>query len=596
MTIQKYFTDQAYLPSVIKGFRERETQIELSQFIYDNLESFNPALAEAPTGSGKTLSYLIPVMEMGRRTIISTKTKQLMSQILNKDIKTVASIFGRDINVAALKGRRNYFCHYRYYKLIYSNQSYFPDVVEWFEYVFDNEIIEIPQGVFGYDVWERITADGHQCMGSKCEFQSVCSFYRAKDNANNAEIVITNHHLTAGDMTMKTESEFAGILEFADNVIFDEAHSLVDIYPLFAGTDVNLRWYSNLVKENRDILSPKEFATATAMYTMMLENFNEAREQYHDHEEEICKFVDFVNLIFSDKDAEDAEDALKKLNDNYKKLTGDVEGVRVCDAGGGTINAKFIPLTAGDNFREGIKKLCASPLFISATLSTMGNFNYFLQELGFEEDEVATHRAKPVFNYRESGYLLVTEGKESFDVYERLAHDIDGGILVICNSIRRMNDIAEYLSDLNIRPVFKQTEIDITDEDLPENGIFIGCAVFREGVDFAHRNLRCVIIDKLPFEYIGDLFYKEKTEKIKREGKDPFKDYGLPRAVIFFKQAIGRLLRHEDDKGLWAVLDDRILTKYYGRYFRDTLKGVNRTGNINEAIRFVSTETKKVDL
>ncbi|HAL87365.1 MAG TPA: hypothetical protein DCM31_11230, partial [Deferribacteraceae bacterium] len=144
MTIKKYFEDEDFLPSVLGGYRPRKQQAEIADFIHKSMNGHTPAVVEAPTGSGKTLSYLIPALELERKIIISTKTKQLMLQILNKDIPIASKLFGHSPAVYYLKGRRNYFCHERFFRLVYPNSSFYPDAVKWFESIAEDYVIEIP--------------------------------------------------------------------------------------------------------------------------------------------------------------------------------------------------------------------------------------------------------------------------------------------------------------------------------------------------------------------------------------------------------------------------------------------------------------------
>lgn len=592
MEIRKYFEDDDFLPSVLSGYRPRPQQTEIASFIHSSLSEHAPAVVEAPTGSGKTLSYLIPAFELERKIIISTKTKQLMLQILNKDIPVAAKLFSHNPSVYYLKGRRNYFCHERFFRLVYPNSSFYPDAVKWFENVAESYVIEIPFGVFNGEVVEKMTADGYQCQGSGCSFYAHCSFYRAKEAANAADITVTNHHLIASDIAMKSKSEFGSVFDFAEHVIFDEAHALPDIYPQFAGSDVNLRNFMSLIKENKALFSPKEIETASAAYNTLLAATRENRLLLENIKSDVDRYVETVFQIIESRNEKEVKDPFTKLKASLAPIKGEEEGVRLCEAGAGSFTLKFIPLTAGENFREGLKATCVSPLFISATLSAGEGFGYFLNELGYEPQDVNALKTGAVFDYETRGRIYVPKGLNSDrgadGIYTSLASRLGGSMLIICNSIRRMEELAELLSaSLPHKRVFLQGEVDVSDRDLERGSIFIGCNIFREGVDFAHMGLKCVILDKLPFEYPDDAFLKQKSEKVRTDGGNPFMDFFLPRAVIYFKQAVGRLFRHEDDMGLWVVLDERILTKNYGKSFMDVLKNVHRVRTLSEALSFL---------
>lgn len=588
MSVKNYFTPEGGFSSLLKNYRYRPVQAEVSSFIFDAMEEYTPAAVEAPTGSGKTLSYLTPVFELGRRAVISTKTKQLMSQIVNKDIKPVEQLFDRKMNVAVFKGRKNYICTNRFYANIYSNSNMFPDVIEWFDHMSQYDIIEIPQNMFGYEAVERMTADRYQCKGSKCEFYAGCSFYMAKDYANSCDIVVTNHHLLMSDFSLKTKSEHAGILDFADHIIMDEAHSVPDIFPLFAGSELSLRAFLSLLKENKEKFSPKEQDMLLGAYNNITMSLPDSRVDFSKVRAKADDFMNTCTSLFKGHPDEDISETYDKLFESYSPMTAEEEGVRLCEMNGSNVSFRFIPLSAADRFREGVKNSCLSPVFISATLATMGNFNYFLSELGYDKGEVSEMKADPVFDLKEKGRIYVPENKISQQkAYIETVRGTKGSVLIICNSIRRMYELYEMLSEFSDKNVYVQHGTDITEISRDEEAVFIGCAVFREGVDFTHTNLKCVILDKLPFEYFGDAFFKSRAEKVEKDGGNSFMDYSLPRAVIFFKQAVGRLLRHEDDKGLWVVFDDRLYTKNYGRYFLEVLNGADRLRTIDEALEYL---------
>jgi ATP-dependent DNA helicase DinG len=588
MNMDKYFSKGGSLEAILPRYRQRDAQLEAAEFIFNSMKDYQAGVVEAPTGSGKTFAYLIPAFELGRRTIISTKTKQLMSQIAGKDIEAVSKIFGgEERNVAVLKGRRNYFCHLRFFRFVYPNQGRFEKVAQWYETIVDEEIVELPIGVFTPHEIEHISTDSWQCPASKCEFYDICSFYRAKERANNADIVITNHYLLMSDFALKSESEHASIFNFADHIIMDEAHSIPDIFPRFAGTELSLRNFLKLMNENRQYFDPREIELAAGMLSGLLETIK-TRTHTAELKDRLVPYIEFVNKAIGEKDMDELNTVHKRLLEKAVTVLGDSEGVRFVDQERGDILMQYIPLNAADKLREGLKNACLSPIFVSATLSGKGNFSYFLSETGYEEDEIGRMSLDPVFDMARQGRLLVAESEDSF--YEELAEKAKGSVLIICNSVGRMYKLTKMLKQLCPGRVYSQRDIDIKDTEGLKDTIFVGCAVFREGMDFAHTGISYVILDKLPFEYPDDLLLKEQAESVRKKGQEPFMDYFLPRAVIYYRQAVGRLLRHEEDKGVWVILDKRIDTKNYGKFFAAVLKDVPRINSLDEAVAFLEVE------
>jgi len=592
MSIEKFFIKGGALESILPRYRQRGAQVDAAGFIFDSMKDYIPSVLEAPTGSGKTFAYLIPAFELGRRTIISTKTKQLMSQIYGKDIPTVQQIFGEEKFVAVLKGRRNYFCHLRYFRFVYPHIGRFEKVAQWYESIVDQEIVEIPIGVFSPHEIDSISTDSWQCTASKCEFYDICSFYRAKEQANSADIVITNHYLLMSDFALKAESEHASIFDFADHIIMDEAHSIPDIFPRFAGTELSLRSFLKLMNENRHLFDPREIEISAGLLSGLLETL-QTRQYTSEIKGAVLPYIEFVNRAIGEKNVDELNNVHKRLLEKTQSVLGDSEGVRFVDQDRGDILLQYIPLNAADKLRQGIKNSCLSPVFVSATLSGKGNFDYFLGETGYEPEEVMRLSLDPVFDLEKQGRLLVADCTDSF--YEELAIKAKGSVLVICNSVSRMLKITKLLKNLCPGRVYSQRDIDIKDTEGLTDTIFVGCAVFREGMDFAHTGMSYVVLDKLPFEYPDDLVLKEQAENVRKNGQEPFMDYFLPRAVIYYRQAVGRLLRHEDDKGVWVVLDKRLDTKNYGKYFSGVLKEVPRIYSLDEAVLFLEVDDAETE-
>lgn len=586
--MDKYFSKGGSLEEILPRYRQRDAQLEAAEFIFNSMKDYQAGVLEAPTGSGKTFAYLIPAFELGRRTIISTKTKQLMSQIAGKDIEVVSRIFGdEERHIAVLKGRRNYFCHLRFFQFVYPHQGRFEKVAKWYETVVDEEIVELPIGFFSQHEIDHISTDSWQCPASKCEFYDICSFYRAKSRANSADIVITNHYLLMSDFAIKSESEHASIFDFADHVIMDEAHSIPDIFPRFAGTELSLRSFLKLMNENRHLFDPREIELSAAMLSGLLETVK-TRTHTAEIKDRLIPYIEFVNKAIGEKNVDELNTVHKRLVEKAVAVLGESEGVRFADQERGDIVLQYIPLNAADKLREGLKNACLSPIFVSATLSGKGNFSYFLSETGYEEDEIGKKSLEPVFDMAVQGRLLVTDNDDSF--YEELAEKAKGSVLIICNSVGRMNKLTKMLKQLCPGRVYSQRDIDIKDTEGLTDTIFVGCAVFREGMDFAHTGISYVILDKLPFEYPDDLLLKEQAESVRKKGQEPFMDYFLPRAVIYYRQAVGRLLRHEEDKGVWVILDNRMDTKNYGKFFASVLKDVPRINSLDEAVAFLEVE------
>lgn len=591
MSIEKYFTDSGYLPSALKGYRPRPVQIDAAKVIDGSLSAFKNAIIEAPTGSGKTMAYLIPAFDCGKKIIIATKTKQLMSQLIFKDIPAVQKFLGQNSIVKSLKGRKNYFCPERFYRLVMPHAAYYPDAINWFEEASSKIIGEAPWGLLDNEVCNLLTADRFQCKGSKCSCYDDCPFYIEKAVANSADIVVTNHHLILSDMALKAGSSPAGVFDFRDHAIFDEAHAIPDIFAQYAGAELSLFSIVLFFKENKDKYTMPHVETVNDMYFKLSIKASDGRCLYETVRDDVVKFISFCGeVVEASKDVELGEEFSRYIL-SFEGIEGAEEGLRILEKSEHRLSLKFIPFEVGETFAVGLKKSVLSSIFISATLSSGNNFDYFMKEIGIEEDNCTAVKMPAAFDFKIQAKLYVPKALDYRDkdaLYAGFVSKVKGSVLVICNSLDRMRRVGEILKfAIRDRKVLFQTDVSMGKFDMSEDIILVGCASLREGIDLSGGTFRCVVLDKLPFEYFKDLFLKSKAEKVEREIGNAFINFFLPRAVLYFKQSAGRLIRHEDDRGVWAVFDERILTEKYGKYFLDVLDNVDILRTYDEALEFI---------
>jgi ATP-dependent DNA helicase DinG len=587
--MEKYFLEPDLLASKLDGYYPRPTQIEAARLIDTAFKNCVNAAIEAPTGSGKTFSYLIPSFSQGKRIIISTKTKQLMFQLYRKDIPAVEQLFS-PLNVEMLKGRQNYVCLHRLYKYIYANSLYYTDVIEWYEASMADGALEVPRR-FDSDVRDKISASSRQCLHNKCRHFFSCHFEIAKNRANKADIVITNHYLQLANMILSLDEDKRDLLAPADHIIFDEAHALSDIFPLFAGAEFRAKGVMNVFANHKSMIPFEEYrefeTSAVRLWKIVAE---QGKNAYEDVREELKIYMDAASLMAKRLGDEDVLTELDGWLEAYYALEGGEDGLRYADAVKGDIFVRFIPKEFGETFMEGLENTAKSAVFISATLAANGSFDYFLNSLGLKERKIKTALFSRVFDMRKQALLYVPEycpENEKNGVILKLAKAINGSILIICNSIARMEELISFLkSAQDKKDVVSQNDGNWhTYTDLG-NIILIGCAVLREGLDLAGGDFKAVIIDKLPFENFREPYFVYRSDLVEQSVGNAFMNFSLPRAVLFFKQAAGRLIRHESDKGLLVVLDTRIVDKFYGKYFLDVLDNTRRTSSLKEAAEF----------
>ncbi len=413
MSVSQFFLEDKYLKSIIPGYIYRSTQVEMAEIIENAFSSYTNTCIEAPTGSGKTMAYLIPSLSSSSRIIISTKTKQLMNQLLYKDIPVVQKIAGRNKSIRSLKGRKNYFCPYRYFRFINSKAAFYIDAVSWFE---ENSkygiIIEAPWGRLDNDVCSLMTADRYQCIGSKCPYYEDCAFYMQKREANAADIIVTNHFLLLSDIAMKSKDSFGSIFEYRDNIIFDEAHSVPDIFSQYAGVEFALSSLMIFVYENKDIITIDNVDKIYREYLKIIDRIKEPKELFEPLRQDFDKFINLISDIILSLDNEEVKEEYGSYLMLYKEFNSDKEGIRIIEKtvqkNNIILTLKFIPFEAGADFITGLKEAVISSIFVSATLSSGGNFEYFLKETGLD-GICQTHILENVFDFHQQGRIFVPD-------------------------------------------------------------------------------------------------------------------------------------------------------------------------------------------
>lgn len=597
MSISKYFVEDKYLKSVLNNYIVRDSQISISNSINEALEKEYNLVVEAPTGSGKTMSYLIPALYSDKRIIISTKTKQLMNQLLYRDIPNVQKVDFFHKTIRELKGRKNYFCPHRYFKHINSKPAFYIDAVDWYNNsINEGGVFYVPHGKFDNEVCNLMSADRYQCIGNKCNYYDECPFYIQKKEANEADIIVTNHYMLLSDIAMKSKNSYGSIFDFRDHIIFDEAHAIADIFSGYAGIEINIYSIFVMFFENKSSIEFSLLDDVYKTYANLASDIKEPKVFYEQYEDKIDNLIRKISHIVEVSDIEDMKEEFEKYLQMYNDFISNEDGIRIIEKNiqknNIVLSLRYIPFNAGALFLEGLSNSNYSSVFISATLSSNGSFNYFFEETGLNSSSCMTYKVPNVFNFKAQGRLYIPENdylnnKDKF--YSDFISSASGSILVICNSVERMDFIERVLRQSKIKKsIYKQTEVNIGTLDFSsEDMVLIGSAGLREGIDISGGGFTAVILDHLPFEFYKDLILQKRGEQVEKRGGDAFKDFLLPRAVLYFKQAVGRLIRHESDFGVWIVLDDRILTKSYGKYFKDVIDNVEIIRNINEALEFI---------
>ncbi|MGH8841521.1 MAG: ATP-dependent DNA helicase [Advenella sp.] len=240
--ISDWFDQEGPLAAAVPGYTLRDAQIQLAQAVDETIASHSVLVAEAGTGTGKTWAYLIPAFLSGGKVLISTGTRTLQDQLFTKDVPRVRDALALPVQVALLKGRSNYVCHYHLDRLeqderalksrdevsqlrqirVFASRSRSGD---------KTDCGQVPEDA---DIWSRVTSTRENCLGQDCPNVKECFLLKARRQAQEADVVVINHALFFADLVLREEG-ITDLLPAADAVAFDEAHQLPDTATRFMG-------------------------------------------------------------------------------------------------------------------------------------------------------------------------------------------------------------------------------------------------------------------------------------------------------------------------------------------------------------------------
>ncbi len=598
-------------------YRFRKSQLEMACAVERCIGRQCILLAEAGTGTGKTLAYLVPILMSGQRTIISTGTKNLQEQIFFKDIVFLEQVFGRPINAVYLKGQDNYLCKRRCREFLRSPASLMYPKAEveyiktWQETTSIGDRSELSNLADDDPIWKEVCSTRETRIGSKCSFYDECFVSKARKNAAAATVVIVNHHLYFADTV--TRQKGGSILPRHDILVLDEAHGIEDIAVEFFSRSVSSKQIDRLVRDamksitvaafdrdpsasNRERLAKNATSASADFFSKLIQQNEEGRigfdpmnlsrqyfQDYYKLDSALDAFEQSLNsLEGQDESVDHAALCIKEIrNDLAALLTESASGyVSWMDRRSRSLVIGRSPIDVSGALREGVFFQVPSVIMTSATLSVDGDFQFLKSRVGidFEVDEITVPSP---FNYGEQACIflpsdMVDPNDEGFtsQAADKIAELISltcGGALVLSTSLKRMTNLYNLLVDRVPGPIMVQGMAPkrtlLTDFSKHLNSTLVATAGFWQGVDIPGDALRLVVIDKLPFASPGDPLESARITRIQENGGRPFVDYQIPAAVLLLKQGFGRLIRTEKDCGIAAILDNRLYTKGYAKKF-----------------------------
>lgn len=651
--LEKVFGPGGLISKFHDKYEYRAGQVAMAGAVGKAFADKRHLLVEAGTGTGKTLAYLIPAISAAvkkkKRIVISTGTKNLQEQLMEKDVPFLQKVLPGKFTAAYMKGRSNYACLYRIHKADsqpildgLDQMGHFDRVARWSGETRTGdrrELVDLPEDL---SFWSRINAKGDTCIGQKCPDFEPCFITRMRAGADAADIIVVNHHLFFADLSVRG-NQFGRVIPDYSAVIFDEAHLIEDIAADYFGFQVSNFQLDELARDAATLPISDANATRdldkTASRILGLSDqfwirFTQARYDgrfplYVDAFAqrsadggtrptplgEACYALDSALQhletgldAFAEKVPE-ADSLLRRTRQarfdlDFVVTQAEKNYVYWMEKRGKGMFLRASPVDVSELLREKLFDKVETCVLTSATLSSNGKFDFIRDRLGLDTAKTSGFEAPSAFEYEKQAVLYLPRAMpdpRSPEFTQLAAGEIvkilkvtEGRAFVLCTSFQSMNALYELVSARIAYPCLVQgtmSKAGLLDRfrDTP-NAVLFATASFWQGVDVQGDQLSCVIIDKLPFAVPSDPVVAARSRFIDDNGGSSFFDYSVPQAIITLKQGIGRLIRSTTDRGVIAILDPRLRTKGYGRDFLQSLPRMRITSDMKDIEQILYAE------
>lgn len=628
--MEKIFGKKGILARNLVGYEPRPEQYKMAEAVaavLNNPDEASSLVVEAETGLGKTLAYLVPAVLSGRKIVVSTNTRNLQDQILQGEIPFIQQHIDPELKALCVKGRQNYLCLYRWHQFVSAKQGglFDDEVVDtlsaWLDDTVYGDRTELKWLPGNSPVWQKICCLSHFCLGSDCPDGSACFLNRLRRDAAASGLLVVNHHLLFSDLAVR-RTGYGEVLPRYDTVIFDEAHHIENVATTFFGYSFTRYQVLDLLADverscdsNQSSQARGEILSTSRSTAGLLEHFFSLFPQETgrfplagvlERQPDLCRSRDsLVSGLYrlgesmeglDSKDEPWGQYSMRayELSSRLDSITADtfadippeeVRYIQWYERREKNLVLSATPVDVADDLQETLFSMVQKAVFTSATLSTRGDFSYYLQRIGLSEDTETLSFPSP-FDYKQRTRLYIPPNgfpEPSAPGYSKVLHEeirelvrlSRGRALILFTSVQAMENAYQSLRDVLEYPLLLQGTAPrhelLSRFTAEKDSVLFAVASFWEGVDIQGDSLSMVIIDKLPFEVPSDPVIMGRVNRIKALGGNPFFDFQVPRAVLGLRQGVGRLMRSTRDRGVVAVLDVRLFTKGYGRHFLESL-------------------------
>ncbi len=600
-------------------------------------------LAEAGTGTGKTMAYLVPAILSGERVLISTGTKNLQEQIYFKDLPALEKALAVKFRATCMKGRANYLCLHRLDQArTRMADGLLDSIAHWAESTPTGDRAELEDLPDDSDIWTEISATAETCLGTECPQYQQCFVTRMRQRAAESDVVIVNHHLLCADASIR-ESSYGEVIPDCRHLVLDEAHQLEDVATQYFGLSISNYRVEDLVRDSERLLNSsltdtngevsramarvsdhsRAFFGNLAMARRMRGGLNEERlrigpEWFGDIVTDglaLTTAMDGLEAVMtlaggtkssvgdaSNEDALTIARRARELSDDLKFLlaANDSSFVYFLETRGRGVFLRAAPIDVSAIIQKHLFSRMRTTVLTSATLAIAGSFEYVRRRLGIED--AVELRVASEFDFARQSLLYLPRRMpppKSPHYPEAVANQVrailersQGRAFVLFTSYAMMHAVYEDIMGALDYPLLLQGTAPrstlLNQFRSTPHAVLLATSAFWQGVDVVGEQLSCVVIDKLPFASPGDPITAARIDAINSDGGDAFNDYQVPLAILALLQGLGRLIRHRNDRGVLAVLDPRLRTMGYGRRFLESFPPSPVTQDVTDIERFFS--------
>lgn len=635
-TVDGVLGPRGALSAALSGYEHRPAQLELATAVESALARGTHLLAEAGTGTGKTLAYLVPAVLSGKRVIISTATRNLQEQVFTKDIPLLRDAVGLPFEAALLKGRSNYLCAHRFEAFDRAPTFASPeDAKRWPAFrewamtteTGDRSETDVPESWSG---WPSVTTTSDACLGAKCPLYESCFVTRGRREAADRDLIVVNHALFFSDLSLRSRGwdDALGILPPFSAVVFDEAHALEDVATDHFGVSVSGGRLTALATDVLGVLAPTDARSSPlAALSITLRSRTDLllrtvadltpgggltgdltlgpdlTEALRPPAAALLETLAAIAALLPEDDPEvgalhrRAVDTAAALE--HVVQADDPRHVYWLEARSRSVALRAAPIDVGESLAQHLYENVDSAIFTSATLAspaagTRHAFQFVAERFGLPK-EVPTISVESPFDYaRQAAFYVPAHLPEpnAPDYTLQFAREVlrlirltKGRAFVLFTSLRHLDEVHALVGPHIEVAVLKQGDAPkavLLDQFRERPSVLFASHSFWEGVDVPGDALSLVVMDKVPFAPPNEPLQAARMEAIRKAGGRPFDEYQVPQAALALRQGFGRLIRTRADRGIVALGDTRVVRKRYGRELLASLPPARRYHRLDE--------------